>query len=182
MLRFITGHRRPLRRFVITMTMLLAATPVFASPASEADVERLLVASRVESMLDALLPQLLAAQQQQVERQLAGLDFNPQQLELIRRFQSTNVDTVTRAMAWKEVRPMYIDLYRDTFSREEILAISAFYESPIGQTMLDKTPALMQKSMELNIARMQPLMADMQKRLQAMLLEAARLKSLSADE
>ncbi|HDS1580866.1 DUF2059 domain-containing protein [Stenotrophomonas maltophilia] len=182
MIRFLTGQRRSRHRLVIAMTMLLAASPVFATPASEADVDRLLTASRAEAMINSVLPQLLAAQQQQVEQQLSGLDFTPQQLELIRRFQATNVDTVTRAMAWKEVRPMYVDLYRDAFSREEILAISAFYESPIGHAMLDKTPALMQKSMELNIARLQPLMADMQKRLQAVLLEAALLKEPAQDK
>ncbi|WP_251268746.1 DUF2059 domain-containing protein, partial [Enterobacter hormaechei] len=83
------------------------------------------------------------------------------------RIQARTSQTLRQALSWQQLRPMYVDLYKKTFSKEDVLAMAEFYESAAGQSLLDKTPALMQNVMVAIQARMQPLFADLQKDLEA---------------
>ncbi|MFX5494178.1 DUF2059 domain-containing protein, partial [Acinetobacter baumannii] len=85
--------------------------------------------------------------------------LNAQQQEQLKRIQARTSQTLRQALSWQQLRPMYVDLYTKTFSREDVLAMAEFYESAAGQSLLDKTPALMQNVMVAIQARMQPLFA-----------------------
>ena len=67
---------------------------------------------------------------------------------------------------------MYVDLYKKSFSKEDVLAMAEFYESSAGQSLLDKTPALMQNVMVAIQEKMQPLFVDLHKDLEAIMNEA----------
>jgi hypothetical protein len=54
-----------LPRLLIAVWLMLSATTALAAPPSDADIERLLKASRAESMLSAILPQMEEMQRQQ---------------------------------------------------------------------------------------------------------------------
>jgi hypothetical protein len=61
-------------------------------------------------------------------------------------------------LSWSRLKGMQMQIYRETFSQEEINDLIAFYESPTGQTFVKKMPAVMQKSMQLMQQRMGPMM------------------------
>jgi hypothetical protein len=42
-----------------------------------------------------------------------------------------------------------MDIYTDTFTKEALEGIIAFYKTPAGQKLIKKLPELMQKSMQL---------------------------------
>ena len=84
----------------------------------------------------------------------------------LQRIQQRTSQTLRQALAWSQMRPMYVDLYKQSFSKEDVLAMAEFYESPAGQSLLDKTPALMQNLMVAIQQKMTPLMADLQKDLE----------------
>ena len=48
-------------------------------------------------------------------------------------------------LAWKKIEPMYIRLYKESFTEEEIAGMMAFYKTPAGQAVLHKIPVLMKK-------------------------------------
>lgn len=57
------------------------------------------------------------------------------------------------------------DIYLDVYSEEEINKILAFYNSPTGQKMLEKTPDITERSMQLGQAwgmQLQPILAKYQ--------------------
>lgn len=159
------------RRLALAALLALAAGPVLAEPPSDADVNRLLAASRAQTMLDALMPQIDAMQQQQFNQLTAQHHLDAHQQDQLRRIQERTRQTLHQALSWSELRPMYVDLYKRSFSRADVLAMAEFYESPAGQSLLDKTPALMQNVMVAIQQRMQPLMADLQKDLAAITAE-----------
>lgn len=163
---------RFLARFGLALVLGLAATtPALATPPSDADINRLLAASRAQSLLDGMLPQLESMQRQQFEQIARQRQLDAQQTEQLQRMEQRTTATIRKALSWQELRPMYVDLYKKSFSKEDVLAMAEFYESSAGQSLLDKTPALMQNVMVAIQARMQPLFADLQKDLEAIVNE-----------
>ncbi|KAF1013447.1 MAG: hypothetical protein GAK31_03596 [Stenotrophomonas maltophilia] len=165
-----------LRRGVLLLGLALATAPALAAPPSDGDINRLLSASRAQTMIDTMLPQIETMQRQQFEQIAAQRQLNAQQQEQLKRIQARTNQTLRQAQSWQQLRPMYVDLYKKTFSREDVLAMAEFYESSAGQSLLDKTPALMQNVMVAIQARMQPLFADLQKDLEAIVNEAPEKK------
>ncbi len=157
--------------------LLGGIAPAWATPATDADVNRLLAASRAQNMLDAMLPQMEAMQAQQFAQfaQIAERQsLTPEQKAGLQRIQQRTSQTLRQALAWSQMRPMYVDLYKQSFSKEDVLAMAEFYESPAGQSLLDKTPTLMQNLMVAIQQKMTPLMADLQKDLEKISSESAK--------
>ncbi|MEN5425854.1 DUF2059 domain-containing protein [Stenotrophomonas pennii] len=157
---------RRLHRTALLLALALASVPALAAPPTDGDINRLLSASRAQAMLDSMLPQIETMQRQQFEQVTQQRQLTPQQQEQLQRIQARTAQTLRQALSWQQLRPMYVDLYKQTFSKEDVLAMAEFYESSAGQSLLDKTPALMQNVMVAIQARMQPLFADLQKDLE----------------
>ncbi|WDJ77175.1 DUF2059 domain-containing protein [Xanthomonas campestris] len=160
---FISARRHARRLLVL---LALAAPVACAQAPSDADVNRLLAASRAQTMLDTMLPQIEAMQQQQFAQLTAQRQLDADQQALLQRIQDRTRQTVRKALSWSELRPMYVDLYKRSFSREDVIAMAEFYESSAGQSLLDKTPALTQNLMGAIQQKMLPLFTDLQKDLE----------------
>ncbi len=164
--------RRGLIRLALTLALGMAAiAPALAAPPTDADINRLLAASRAQSMIDTMLPQIEAMQRQQFEQVAQQRQLEPAQREKLQRIEQRTNQTIRQALSWQQLRPMYVDLYKKTFSKEDVLAMAEFYESSAGQSLLDKTPALMQNVMVAIQDKMQPLFVDLQKDLEAIVNE-----------
>ena len=156
-----------LPRLLLAVTLMLGSVGVaMATPPSDSDINRLLAASRAQNMLDAMLPQMEAMQAQQFAQIAEQQTLSAEQRASLQRIQQRTSQTLRQALAWSQMRPMYVDLYKQSFSKEDVLAMAEFYESPAGQSLLDKTPALMQNLMVAIQQKMTPLMADLQKDLE----------------
>lgn len=165
---------RRLHRTALLLALALASVPALAAPPTDGDINRLLSASRAQAMLDSMLPQIETMQRQQFEQVTQQRQLTPQQQEQLQRIQARTAQTLRQALSWQQLRPMYVDLYKQTFSKEDVLAMAEFYESSAGQSLLDKTPTLMQNVMVAIQARMQPLFADLQKDLEAIVNEPTK--------
>ena len=164
---------RPIR-LLLTLALAFAsvATATAAAP-SDADINRLLAASRAQTMLDSMLPQMEAMQQQQFAELSRNPNLTAEGRAQLQRIQQRTSQTVRQALAWSQMRQLYVDIYKQSFSREDVLAMAEFYESPAGQSLLDKTPQLMQNLMAAIQQKMQPLLADLQKDLEQITAEPA---------
>jgi hypothetical protein len=164
--------RRGLIRLALTLALGVAAiAPALAAPPSDADINRLLAASRAQSMLDTMLPQMEAMQRQQFQQMAEQRQLDETRKAQLRRIEQRSSETIRKALSWQQLRPMYVDLYKKTFSKEDVLAMAEFYESSAGQSLLDKTPALMQNVMVAIQEKLQPLFVDLQKDLEAIVNE-----------
>ena len=90
------------------------------------------------------------------------------------RIQSRTNEIVRKSLAWEEMRPLYVDVYRKTFTSEEVKAIAKFYESPAGKNLLDKTPALMQNLMLAIQQKIVPMLEELQAELKTVAEEEAK--------
>ncbi|MCC4634969.1 DUF2059 domain-containing protein [Xanthomonas dyei] len=164
------------RRLLLLALLAVAAPAALAQAPTDADVNRLLAASRAQTMLDTMLPQIEAMQQQQFAQLTAQRQLDADQQAQLQRIQERTRQTVRKALSWSELRPMYVDIYKRSFSREDVLAMAEFYESSAGQSLLDKTPALTQNLMGAIQQKMLPLFADLQKDLEKIVNEPAAAK------
>jgi len=158
--------RRWPQRLLLTALLALAAAPALAEPPSDGDINRLLSASRAQNMLDSMLPQIEAMQRQQFAQLTAQRPLDAAQQQKVQQIQERTQATVRKALSWQEMRPLYVNLYKQSFSKQDVLAMAEFYESPAGQSMLDKTPQLMQNLMGAIQQKITPLFADLQKDLE----------------
>ena len=132
------------RQLALATSLLLLPALAWAAPPSDADVERLLKASRAQGMLDAVLPQMEALQREQFQQFTSDRGLTTAQQAEAARIQARTTQIMRESLSWEQMRPLYIDAYQQTFTSQDVKALTKFYESPAGRSLLDKTPMLMQ--------------------------------------
>jgi uncharacterized protein len=116
-----------------------AAAPV-PDPRAEALVRRYLAAIHFERTMDAMQASILPMLSEQSARSYPTLTAEDRQL----------IVEIVRKVMREKMTPQMIDrmvpIYASTFTTEELEAMVAFYESPVGRSITDKTPSLAPKS------------------------------------
>lgn len=153
----------PFVRGLLLSTAMLVAPVASATPATDSQVDTLLEVMRARQTLDAVLPQIRGSQQQMVEQLTSGKTLSDEQRKQLSRYLDKSSARIAKVLAWENMRPVYRDIYRQTFSAEDIDAMVAFYSSPAGRNLLDKMPQLMQNSMSAVQKVLMPVLQDLQK-------------------
>jgi hypothetical protein len=141
----------------LAIALGLAATLVAASAANAAPTEKQLalakryveaahMADSVSTMMKQLRPMLTSQAEAQLdasEKKVIGDAFDTAYQHYLQSY----LTRVTPILA-------------ETYSEEELSGIVAFYESPVGQAMLAKSPALQQKLLPVAMDLVPDLQAD----------------------
>lgn len=134
---------------VILVAASLNAMPVLAAPPSDASIRELLKVTHS----DQLINQMMSGVEQSMNTSMqAALKGQPVTAEMKQQMQVTNskISTVMKdAMAWSKIEPIMVNIYRQSYSQEEVNGMLTFYKSPIGQSVIQKQPVVAQKSMQL---------------------------------
>lgn len=165
---------RLLPKLLIIASLLLGAVAAHAAPPSDADIERLLKASRAQDMLAAIGPQMEAMQRQQFQQLSADRTLSAEQQAEAARIQTRSSEIMHQSLSWEQMRPVYFEVYRETFSSDEVKAMARFYESRTGKAMLDKTPALMQNLMAAMQKKVIPMLDALKTELDGVSTEASK--------
>jgi hypothetical protein len=99
---------------------------------------------------------------------MQGQQLSPEQRQVADAAAVRFMQVMREELTWDKLRPLYVRIYQESFSQQEIDGLIAFYESPAGIAYVEKMPAVMQKSMSV----MQSRMASMMERLKAAVTEA----------
>ena len=157
---------------VLAFAALLAALNAYAAPASQESVENLLVATKVESMMDSMYSGMEQVMRQGMEQGIQGKPISPEQQRILNAMPAKFVVVMREEMNWQKIKPLYVQLYRDTFEQEEVNELLVFYASPAGQALLNKMPVVMQKSFALSQQLMQSVLPKMQAAMKDAMAEA----------
>jgi hypothetical protein len=98
-----------------------------------------------------------------MQQALQGQTVTPKQQKVIDDMQTKTVAVLKEELNWESLEPLYIQIYSESFSQEEIDGMLTFYETPAGQALIKKMPVVMQKSMVEMQKRMGTLMQKLQK-------------------
>lgn len=163
-----------LKRLSLAASLLLIAAGAWAAPPSDADVERLLKASRARNMLDAVVPQMEALQRQQFQQFSSDRGLSPEQQAEALRIQARTSQIMRDSLSWEQMRPVYIQAYQQTFTVQDVKALTKFYESAAGQSLLDKTPMLMQHLTVAMQQKVKPMLDALKTELDSVAPEPAK--------
>jgi hypothetical protein len=84
--------------------------------------------------------------------------LTPKQQAVIDKFIEKYTAATAEYMTWDRFKPLYMNVYRETFTQEDVNGILKFYQSPAGQSYVAKMPTLMSKIMQQMPDLMTPLM------------------------
>jgi len=140
-----------MRKFSLAICLaLMVAQPVTAADqmASEASVKRLFASMDQHRILDTMLEQIEATMRASVSRALLGQPLTAEQQKIVADMQSKLAELLKTEMSWKELEPMFVDVYRKTFTEQEVDGMVAFYQSSVGKAVITKMPTAMKSSMQ----------------------------------
>lgn len=70
-------------------------------------------------------------------------------------------------MPWDTVKPRIVRIYADMYTESELRELTAFYRTPIGQKLIDKTPEIGKAMMQMSQELLLPHMTELQQRMMA---------------
>ncbi|MDQ3199965.1 MAG: DUF2059 domain-containing protein [Verrucomicrobiota bacterium] len=151
-----------MKKYFLVLAMLGGLVTAQAAPPSDQSIEQMLNAVHVQAMLDQMMTQMDAGMQQGMQQALKGKAPTPAQRAKMEEFQKKISALMKEELSFAKTKDIYLQVYRETFTQEEVNSIIAFYSSPAGKAMVEKLPVAMQKAGALMQARMGPMMEKLQ--------------------
>jgi hypothetical protein len=133
-----------------------------STKATLTDAEDVLQAMRFDEMMAKILDQQKDALRPMIQQSVARSRVPEEHRERFAELQAKILDETFATMAGPEMRTAVLDIYTEVFSKEELTAMSTFYATPAGQSMIDKQPAIQQKMTQIMMAKMSELGPRMQ--------------------
>jgi len=147
---------RPFRlAFALLLAVVALSRPALAQEggATHRDaVKQLLAVSHIREIMNQTIDAMLKQQVQE----------SPQLVP----YEKILSDFYREVLDWNTLEPEYTRLYMEVFTESEVREMTTFYQTPLGQKLLTKTPLLMTKSNELATRRVQAAMPQLMQRLQ----------------
>lgn len=150
------------------MKMLLAAVLVAASlegvaaPPSPGSLERLLRGMEAELTVKNVQQFSETMMKGTIERVAQARPITPEQRKKLDDFTRKMAATMRDELDWEKMKPIYMQIYAESFTQAEIDGLIAFYESPTGRAFIAKMPLVLNKSMSLMQSRMDSMMQRVQ--------------------
>jgi len=147
--------------WMICLLMLISvSSPLFADEASQrAAAQELLEAMQTKEMM--------AKQMESVKKMIGGFfqmpNVSKEQASQMEARQTQVMDFIYKNMSWDVLKPDFVQAYMEAFTEPEMKELTSFYKSPIGQKLLEKTPELTAKTMQITQKRVMALMPEIQK-------------------
>lgn len=138
-----------------------------ADPAKAALIEEMMSLTRPDKNLTQFLQQYKAAFSKGVEESFRTQFRSSQEASKYRpqlqKFEDQMFDLMADRMSWNKIKPKLVAIYDETFSKQELADIVAFYKTPSGQSLREKMPTLIAKGSQIGQAQMSGAIADIQR-------------------
>jgi hypothetical protein len=155
------------------LLLVVATTTAYAAdnPPSEASIKQLLEASHAHKILDTMLAQMDGFMKQAMQQATQGQSLTPEVKKDIDKRQAEMMSIFKEALDWSKLEAMYVRVYQKSFTQSEIDNLIAMYQTPGGQTLLNKMPIVLQNTMTEMQQIMRPMVERIQKMQQEVLAE-----------
>ncbi len=151
--------------------LALAVGTAKAQP-SDQSIERLMTLTAMESLTETMMGQLEQAMRQGMSGAVRGKSLTQEQQRAIELAPVKIAQAMRSELNWQNLKPIYVTVYRESFTQEEVDGMIEFYKTPVGQATIKKMPVVMQKSMQMTQARMQTLLPKLEAAIKQALAEA----------
>jgi hypothetical protein len=152
-----------IKKLSLMLVSLLTALSVQAAPPTEASIDKLLAVTRAERLIDSVYGNINQMLRQTMGSAMQGKSVTPAQQRILDTLPGKFEAIFRDEMAWPKLRAMYVAIYQESLTQEEIDGMIAFYETPAGKAMIEKLPQVMNRTMLRVQAMMPPMMERVQK-------------------
>ena len=153
-------------RVVAAASAILFIDAVYATaadaPASEASVRELIEVAQTKKLLDNASTQIDAAMRSSMQAAFAGETLSAEQQRILDEMPPKMVKIFSDNLRWERLEPMFIDIYKRTFTQGEIDGMLAFYKTDAGKALILKMPLAMQNTMQAMQSQMAAIMPQIQ--------------------
>ncbi len=161
-----------MRKLITIVAAIFISVDVCAGPPNQESVEALVAATKADAIMDSMYGSIEQMMRQGMQQAVKGKTLSSEQQRILDTVPAKFVAVMREELNWGKMKPMFVQLYRDTFEQEEIDGLLAFYRSPVGQTFVNKMPLLMQKAMALGQSQMQAVVPKMKTAIESAIAEA----------
>lgn len=165
-----------MRKLITALVLVAAISPAFAAPPTDKSIETLLQLTKVESMMDSMYTGIEQSMRQGMKQALAGKELTPAQQRAMDQMPPKFMEALRADFNWAALKPLYVQVYKETFTDVEVNDLIKFYRTPSGQSVIDKMPVVMQKSMAIAQGKFQSFIPRMQKAIDDAVREAEAAK------
>ena len=127
-----------------------------AAPPSDESLLKMMNALQLQTTLDQMVAQMDSGMKAALKETMKGKELNPLQTAELGQLQLKMSATIKEDLAFAKVKDVYLQVYRETFTQDEVNGINAFLTSPAGKAMLTKIDGATRKASELLQQRMGP--------------------------
>ncbi|MBL9187847.1 MAG: DUF2059 domain-containing protein [Opitutaceae bacterium] len=150
----------------------VAALAVHAAEPSKQSIERLLEVTEVQKLVGSMFGQVDDMMKQSMDEMIQRRSLPSEAKEVLDSFRRKMVANMKEQVTWDKMKELYFDIYRESFTQEELDGLIAFYESPAGKAFVNKMPVVMQKTMTATQRLLGPILEKIQVAMQEALKEA----------
>lgn len=149
-----------MKKFAAGITILLLLLPFYALADEKYDLaDKIISLTNMSRMMEQTKQQVL-----QMESQMMGqFDVPEDKKDAAAAFQKKLTEKTFEIMDFDNMRNEYAALFAEVFTMDELKGLVAFYESPVGRSMIEKQPIIVQKAMQMSQKRMAVLIPEIQK-------------------
>jgi len=154
-----------LTALILCLPALAQNTPPPGAPEakpSDASVRQLLEVMGARKIVDEVPRQVDTAMVGMLQSLLQGRDIPREQQQVIEAMRANLAKLMREEFNWDTMLPVYLQVYRDSFTQAEVDSMIAFYSSPEGQSVAKKLPQALQNTMAIMQQRTATLMPKIQ--------------------
>jgi hypothetical protein len=165
-----------LKKFLLLVLLIASPWSAHAAQPSAESIEKLLSITKAEALLDSIYTNTEQVMRQAMAQSLAGKTLSPEQKRFLDAAPQRFAEVMRDELSWAKLKPMYVQIYQESFTQEEIDGLIAFYGTPTGQATINKMPVVLQKSMAGIQARMQPFLEKMRTAIDQAIIDAKAMQ------
>jgi len=149
------------KSFVLfAVCLFVTSTSAFAqdSKPTQESLNKLFEITDVRGMIPKVQEQMDGMMHNMIQEMLKGKSVTPEQQKALDVFRMKVVKIQKDELDWETLEPKISEIYANTLSQEDVDGITAFYQSPAGQSYMKKMPALIQQTMLVLQSSMVPML------------------------
>jgi hypothetical protein len=161
----------------VLIAFLFCSKAAIAEPASESSIKQLLAVTQAQKLVEGMRGQFDLLVNNALQQVLKGKTPTAKQQQAIENMKNKMLALLQGELAWEKLESLYLRLYQDSFTEEEVAGILHFYQTPAGQAIIYKMPVLMQKSMmemQKRIGEVTPQMQKIQENFVSEMSQASK--------
>ncbi len=112
----------------ILLLLLSSALTCRAAPPTDESIDTLLTLTKTASLLESMYGNMEQVMRQTIAQAVAGKSLSAEQQRFLDAAPARFVGVMRQELSWESLKPVYLKIYRENFTQEEIDGLISFYQ------------------------------------------------------